>query len=302
MTTYHTSNPFRSFGSSLLLSYFSLLLPALHLSAQTAIGGSNPDPSAILDVQSTQKGVLFPRVPNNSSVPSPATGLMIFNNGNRCLEINLGTPASPSWQSINCDERCGAYIAPGEWKRFMCHNLGSADFSSDPFTPSWENNGGYWRWGANAEAAPGPTDASTPNDAAIVGWGSLPVGVNGAWLDASKTTADPCPDGYRVPTKTQWEGVIAHNGTPTNANGSPWTAGATNYSIGKNFGTSLMLPAAGYRDPSTGTLFLRGSFGIYWSSAEDGSVNAWNLFFFNGGDFVILYDRTYGLSVRCLAE
>jgi hypothetical protein len=29
---------------------------------------------------------------------------------------------------------CGAYVAAGVWKQFMCHNLG-ADASLDPFTP-----------------------------------------------------------------------------------------------------------------------------------------------------------------------
>ena len=256
----------------------------------------------MLNIQSTDKGVLFPRVPNRNSVTSPATGLMIFNNGNRCLEINLGTPGSPSWQSISCDERCGAYVAPGVWKRFMCHNLGSANFSSDPFTPSWENNGGYWRWGAKAEAASGPSDASTPNDAAIVGWGSLPLGVNGAWLDASKTADDPCPDGYRVPTKTQWKGVVAHNGTPTNANGSPWTAGATNYSIGKNFGTSLMLPAAGFRSGTDGSLIERAARGRYWSSTENLTASAAHLNFTGGTNTVENFGRVLGLPVRCVAE
>lgn len=130
------------FTTALLLWFF-----VVTTSAQTAIGGSTPDPSAMLDVQGTSKGVLFPRMTtsNHSSIVSPATGLIIFNTTTECLEINLGTPGSPSWHSIKCEVRCRGYVSSGVWKRFMCHNPGSADLSSDPFTPSRGNNGGYWQ-------------------------------------------------------------------------------------------------------------------------------------------------------------
>jgi len=44
--------------------------------------GSAPDNSALLDVQSTQKGILIPRMSSSerNAIPTPATGLMIFDN------------------------------------------------------------------------------------------------------------------------------------------------------------------------------------------------------------------------------
>jgi hypothetical protein len=44
---------------------------------------------------------------------------------------------------------CGAYIAPDVWKEFDCYNLAAIGkvTGADPFTPSWELNGGYWQWG-----------------------------------------------------------------------------------------------------------------------------------------------------------
>lgn len=55
--------------------------------AQTGIGTTTPDPSAKLDVTSTNKGFLPPRVTLTSStdattIPSPATGLLVYNTGN----------------------------------------------------------------------------------------------------------------------------------------------------------------------------------------------------------------------------
>ena len=282
----------------------------LSAEAQTVIGGNTPDPSAMLDIQSTSKGVLLPRVPNNSSVPSPATGLVIFNEGNKCLEINLGTPGSPNWQSIKCEAQCGAYVAPGVWKRFMCHNLGAANLSADPFTPSWEINGDYWRWGTDSKAVSGPSDVNTPNDAAVSGWSSLAFGADGDWVDASPTSPttnkgpkDPCPAGFRVPSKTQWEGVINNTLNPqSNIGGSPWPSGATIYTTGIKFGSALFLPATGFRSNGTGTLFDRGEVGDYWSSTEAPSAFAWYMDIRNGVTSMGSTNRTNGFSVRCIAE
>ena len=59
----------------------------LYTNAQTGIGTPTPDASAKLDVYSTNKGFLPPRVTlisstDNTTIPSPATGLLIYNTGN----------------------------------------------------------------------------------------------------------------------------------------------------------------------------------------------------------------------------
>ena len=82
-----------------------LLLHTLSTSAQTVIGGlTAPDESAILDIRSTEQGVLFPRLSESErdAVESPASGLMIFNTTSICLEMNAGTPESPSWVEVIC--------------------------------------------------------------------------------------------------------------------------------------------------------------------------------------------------------
>jgi hypothetical protein len=58
------------------------------LIAQVALGTATPAASSILDVTSTSKGLLFPRMTNAqvSSVVSPASGLMIY-----CTDCNSGT-------------------------------------------------------------------------------------------------------------------------------------------------------------------------------------------------------------------
>ncbi|MEM6265469.1 MAG: SBBP repeat-containing protein, partial [Bacteroidota bacterium] len=71
----------------------SLLLP-LGLAAQVGINAdnSNPDPSAMLDVQSTDKGMLMPRMTltERDAIVDPAPGLVIYNVNDSCFNYYTG--------------------------------------------------------------------------------------------------------------------------------------------------------------------------------------------------------------------
>ncbi|MDU1903724.1 MAG: hypothetical protein E6772_02990 [Dysgonomonas sp.] len=63
-----------------------LLFAAGSMNAQVGIGTSTPDASAVLDITSTNKGVIFPRVTltsrtDNTTIANPTTGLMVYNTG-----------------------------------------------------------------------------------------------------------------------------------------------------------------------------------------------------------------------------
>ncbi len=369
------------------------ILPALPLAAQTVIGADAPDPSAMLDIQSTNKGFLPPRMTTaeRNAISNPATGLLVFNTTLNCIEMNVGAPAQPAWAclrvactvsaasatptldantalapithtttgatgigtptglpagvtaawasntitisgtptaagtfnysiplagdcgsvtatgtiTVNASISCGAYVAAGVWKAFKCHNLG-ADESADPFTPSWKLNGAYYQWGRSAVAAPGPTgpSAGEANAGAITGWNTTAAS-NGAWADGSKTANDPCPTGFRVPTKAQWDAVCNTTLNPTRSFPGTWSNSNTNYSSGLRIGsgaTGLFLPTAGYRDSINGSLSNRGSNGFYWSSTADGSSLSSYLLFDAEYALTISNNRNLGFSVRCVAE
>ncbi len=118
--------------------FYSLFLPLLILitfqvNGQVSINtdGSNPDPSAILDVKSTNKGILIPRVTQAEikTIVSPANGLMVFNTDENKLyiyvaselkwkEVQLGNGeiACPASLSIGSGNACSNTIVNGDYK------------------------------------------------------------------------------------------------------------------------------------------------------------------------------------------
>jgi hypothetical protein len=74
---------------------------SMAVNAQVSINadGSLPDNSAMLDVKSTTKGLLAPRMTaaQRDAIVSPAKGLLIFCTDNSLYFSNNGTPATPNW-------------------------------------------------------------------------------------------------------------------------------------------------------------------------------------------------------------
>lgn len=70
--------------------------------AQVGIGTSSPDPSAVLDISSTNGGLLLPRmdISQRDAIATPATGLLIYliDGSQQCLQVFNGT----SWENIYC--------------------------------------------------------------------------------------------------------------------------------------------------------------------------------------------------------
>lgn len=89
------------------LHYIILLLFfTCFISAQVGIGTPNPAPSAMLHINASHKGVLLPSVAlasttDNVTVPSPADGLIVWNNGTSTLiEIGFYYWFESKWNKI----------------------------------------------------------------------------------------------------------------------------------------------------------------------------------------------------------
>ncbi|HBN6704128.1 TPA: hypothetical protein L3261_002565 [Elizabethkingia anophelis] len=234
---------------------------------------------------------------------------IIINGQTKTINLSKAFKITPEYKSnltINLI-KCGAYIDsntnPANYKEFMCQNLGATE-GINPFSPEAGNHGAKYQWGAQTEEAGRYISQANDqsNSHVITGWNPIPK-PDGSWSDASKTANDPCPSGYRVPSRTQWQAVIDNNniervGSWNNNNGNYTTA---IYFRNPSNKRTLMLPAAGFRNLSDGTLQGRGSSGYYSSSSEAAS-NAHNLFFNSESVNISNYGRTNAYSVRCVAE
>lgn len=83
-----------------------LLSIGMILHAQTGIGTTTPDTSAKLEIASTTKGLLIPRMTSvqRAAISNPANGLLIYQtDGIAGFYLNSGTSASPIWIRLNTD-------------------------------------------------------------------------------------------------------------------------------------------------------------------------------------------------------
>src|SRR5580704_12333389 len=87
--------------SSLPLIAFLFLSSGIY-GQSVGIGTSSPNSSAQLDISSSSRGLLIPRMDSNAvkAIASPAVGLMVYDSSRKQLLVNMGTVATPDWENI----------------------------------------------------------------------------------------------------------------------------------------------------------------------------------------------------------
>jgi len=164
-----------------------------------------------------------------------------------------------------------------------CNVDATGTFAAKP-----EDYGMFYQWNrSKAWSATGAT---------VTGWDSTaPSG------DTWDTANDPCPSGWRVPTKDE-QATLFNPAYVTNV----WTA--VNGVNGQRFtdnvsGASIFLPAAGERD-LTGALTDAGIIGRYVSSSPRMSTEDVYILYFqiNSAGTSEYFLRNCGYSVRCVRQ
>ena len=288
---------------------FSLILCAgISLFAQVGIStnGSAPDASAMLDINSTTRGMLPPRMTTTqrNTIVSPAEGLVIYNTDEKALNVYAGmfwnsvapAPAFFCGLTITIDHLVSNGVAPvnktvaygtvngipGEpAKCWITHNLGSDRQALAVDDATEASAGWYWQFNQKQGYKHDGT-TRTPNATWI-------NSINEAsdWLTANDPCALELSAGWRIPTYTELYNVD-NTGSWTSWNG-PW-------------GSALKMHAAGYLNYTNGSLTFRGSNGKYWSSTQGGSSNGWFLFFSSVDSYMFNFRQANGFSVRCVRD
>jgi hypothetical protein len=290
------------------ISGFTLAFAQVGINAD----GSNPDGSAMLDIKSTNKGMLLPRMTASeiTTIATPANGLVVYcttddklyiyvSSGLVWKEISYGTnilgASFPCGLNITMNHMAGPVAPvsktvtygtvsniPGEpSKCWITRNLG-ADQQATAVSDATEASAG-WYWQFNRKQGykhDGTT--RTPNTVWITN-----IVESSDWITAN----DPCTlelgAGWRIPTYTEWFNVD-NTGGWANWNG-PWNSG-------------LKMHAAGYLSNSGGSLGSRGSVGHYWSSTQSSNTGGWGLDFLDVYSSVPNGSKAYGYTLRCVRE
>lgn len=273
---------------------------------RVGISTTAPNPSAALDVSSTTRGFLPPRMntAQRNAIATPAEGLVIYNTEDKTLNTYNGisweamTPKTPfvCGLSIRVDHIISAGVAPvnktveygtvtgipGEVaKCWITGNLG-ADHQATAKNDATEASAGwYWQFNRKQGFKHNGT-TRTPNTTWITS-----INENLDW----QATNDPCSielgDGWRLPTFSEWTNVDgASGGNWTNWDG-PWASG-------------LKLHAAGYLSSGNGSLVSRGAVGQYWASTTVLPTDGTLLEFTSTFSDTFYDSKVPGRSVRCV--
>lgn len=195
---------------------------------------------------------------------------------------------------------------------WMRHDLGT-DTTYNPDVPVQRIFGHYYQWGrgnsvgdsGTLEGPITPWDLSNP--------GSMPWN-SGSHQSPVKTSADPCPTGWRVPSGN--ETSILKDNTTKQIVGTPAsTMQVNNFSVGvayisnRNSSIRLTLPAGGSRSALDGSLVGRAQNPLLveeaaqrWTSNYQASgTQAYNMSSASGNGFGIT-SKSQAMPVRCVAE
>ncbi len=262
------------------------------MAQNVGIGTTTPAASALLDVSSTSKGFLPPRMTTSQrdSIASPATGLVIYNTTTNSLELRNNS----AWISLSpaADALPTIQIGTQKW---MSRNLEVA----------------FYR---NGDSIPQVTDPTA--------WAAL---TTGAWcyynndpIQGSKygklynwyAVNDPrglAPQGWHIPSEAEWLTLeTALGGINTGAGGKMKEAGTLNWAApntGANNSSGWVGLPGGERDPNGSFSFFEIT-GRWWSSTELSSTNARgrNLDYLFSDITRSSVNKRMGRSVRCLRD
>jgi uncharacterized protein (TIGR02145 family) len=268
--------------------------------AQVAINtdDSSPDNSAMVDVKSTSKGFLPPRMTTLqvNTINAPAEGLVVYNTDLKTLLLFNGDV----WTTNTGKFRCGiTQVRDAGGNRYNTILIGNQcwmtrNLSVGVMIDSASNQNDnyvlekycYHSLAENCEIYGG-----------LYQWGEM------MQYHTYEGAQGICPDGWHIPAMNEWETLISTLGGSTIAGGKLKEAGSLHWhssNTGSNTSGFTGL-GSGYReiDSRFYNLLLTGTF---WSSSQEDETYAtsYDLIYNTNVIDADDYEKTTGLSVRCV--
>jgi uncharacterized protein (TIGR02145 family) len=273
---------------------------------------SQPDPSAMLDVQSNDKGLLIPRLTTleMDQIASPATGLLVFNsdsvdiymfNGNYWLNIRKNIhPIYPSTYF-----ECG-WDLDYEGQSYSTVQIGSQCWMSENLNIGDMITGTPTDNGVIEKVCYGNTASNCDIYGGLYTWDEM----------MQYSTGNPvrgiCPQGWHVPSESEWCTMTTFVDPTVNCNVYAWNGTDIGYKLKSTSGwfngwngsdaVGYTGMPAGIRSPA-GDYFDLTTYGYWWSTEPNGS-NAWNrrISAYENTIGRFYNTKTYSLSVRCIKD
>ena len=305
----------------LVIIISSMVIMSAQMNGQNVGIGANtftPDSSALLELQSTNSGLLLPRMTTaqRDAISNPAQSLLIFNTTTKCYEGYV----DGQWRSIYCEPCSGVSTVSYDGVTYNTVSIGNQCWFKENLRTTKYNDG---------------TSITNVTDKAT--WTSTTSGAycwfNNDSLTYSATygalynwyavnTGKLCPSGWHVPSDAEWTTLTNY----LSANSTYWCGGnssyiakslasttswdsSTNYcAVGNNLSannsTGFSALPGGYRFYSDGSFYSLDKHGYWWSSTENDGSNAWNrnLNYNNANVNRNNNNKRNGFSVRCLRD
>lgn len=203
---------------------------SMHASAQVGVGITTPDPSAQLQIESENKGLLIPRVTSTALVTSPATGLMVYQTGGTAgFYYNKGTSGTPDWQRVADASATGIGVAAVDSIKIAPGAVTSTHLAPGSITPNLLGTGGVKGWNVAVNSLTGSHIMASSIQTDHIGSGVVTMG---------KINSDNATDGQ----------VIGYSST----NGVSWVTPAAGgsssqpvYGFASNANQSSSAPGTG---------------------------------------------------------
>ncbi len=301
----------------LVIIISSMVLMSAQMNGQNVGIGANtftPDNSALLELQSTNSGLLLSRMTTaqRDSISNPAQSLLIFNTTSECFETYINN----RWRQIWCN--CGTTviyngviyntIQIGDQCWFK-ENLRTTKYNDGTSITNVTDNATWTSTTSGAYCCYSNSTSNCTTYGALYNWYAV-------------NTGKLCPSGWHVPSDAEWDTLtnyLSANSTywcgsdssdiaKSLASTTSWNSSTNTCAVGNNLSannsTGFSALPGGCRYSSDGSFNYLGDGGYWWSSTGFVGSLAWyrNLSYKAANVYRNFNDKSLGFSVRCLRD